>query len=53
MELEIVQNFPFDEVSVRAAALESNSPLELERLMSKKGFRLDAIIGTDHIYVAR
>ncbi len=53
MELEILRTFPFGEVSVHVAAIEANSPIELENLMWEKGFRLNAIIGTDHIYVRR
>jgi FkbM family methyltransferase len=53
MELEILRTFPFGEVHVRVAAIESNSPAELEKLMWKNGFRLDAIIGIDHVYVSR
>ncbi|HQZ64177.1 MAG TPA: FkbM family methyltransferase [Planctomycetaceae bacterium] len=52
MELDVLRQFPFRDVSVHVASIESNSPLELEILMEEQGFRLRAVLGADHIYVA-
>jgi FkbM family methyltransferase len=53
-EFRILEIFPFDRVPVKICAVEANcDPVELEDLMISRGFRLDAIVGTDHIYLNR
>jgi FkbM family methyltransferase len=52
-ELDLLRTFPFHEVSVGVCAVEANGDtVALEKLMLKHGFYLNAIVGTDHIYVA-
>jgi FkbM family methyltransferase len=51
-ELEILLEFPFDTTLVNVVTVEVNTDaLRLEELMWDRGFRLQAVIGTDHIYV--
>ena len=52
MEKSIVSSMNHERISIRIIAIEANGdPVELEYFMYELGYRLEAIVGTDHIYV--
>jgi FkbM family methyltransferase len=53
-EIDILKCFPFGQVSIEVCSVEVNGDgVFLEQMMNQHALYLAAVVGTDHIYVAR